>query len=84
VVFFHGLQSRTLPTSEERSKVLSVAADYPSMTIPSTLSAQSPVEQAALVLKKTQDVTKAEGQALVALIETSSPGQSSGRIDVYA
>ena len=59
------------------------------MTISGTSSSyQSPAaaatERAMLVAKKQQDVSKDQGQALVALIENSSTGATNGGIDIYA
>jgi hypothetical protein len=58
-----------------------------------TISGSSPTYQspaaaeasrAVMVLKKQQDMTKDVGQAMLGLIEQSSPSVAPGRIDVYA
>jgi len=46
--------------------------------------AAAEAERGMMVLKKQQDVSKVEGQALVALIEKSVSSAIGGRIDVYA
>jgi hypothetical protein len=47
-------------------------------------AAAAEAERGMLVLKKQQDVSRVEGQALVALIEKSASSGIGGRINVYA
>lgn len=63
-------------------QVLRNAADWFEMTV-SPSPAAAAAERVMLVLKKQQDVAKAEGQALLSLIDQARPWVG-GRVNAYA
>jgi hypothetical protein len=75
---------RAAPRGWRRSRLIQVlrdAADWHDMRVSSSPAAAA-VERVMIVLNKEQDVAKAEGQALLSLID-AAPGVG-GRISVYA
>jgi hypothetical protein len=72
---------RGRPPIDADMSVSQVANGSSSYQSPAALEA----ERAVLVLKKSQDVVKAQGEALIALIEQSVPTEGVGtKINVYA